>query len=96
MDREAVDRLLVQVLGTRIGYIPASWPRRLYDLVERMAQTAGMDPSCWLGSLLLREDGPTIDYLLDAATIGHTAFFRHPEQFAELRIVSQFAMRIER
>jgi chemotaxis protein methyltransferase CheR len=80
----AVDVLLAQVLGTRLGYVPQSWPRRVHDLVARSAAAARTDVAAWLAHLIGRNDSPELEALLDAATIGHTMFFRHTEQFGEL------------
>jgi chemotaxis protein methyltransferase CheR len=93
--RSPVDVLLMQLLGTRLGYVPQSWPRRVYDLVARSAAAARVDDAAWLARLLGSSDSPALETLLDAATIGHTMFFRHPEQFAELAsaLVSTFRRR---
>ncbi len=84
--RKVVDDLLAQLLLPRLGYVCASWPRRLYERIERRAASQGCQPADWLAGLL-HTRAPEIDALVDAATIGHTAFFRHPEQFIELRRV---------
>jgi chemotaxis protein methyltransferase CheR len=75
---------LAQLLGTRLGYLPQSWPRRAYDLLGRAAAAEGIDEVTWLARLLGTADSPQLEALLDAATIGHTMFFRHEEQFGEL------------
>jgi chemotaxis protein methyltransferase CheR len=84
MPSKTVDDLLAQLLFPRLGYVCASWPRRLYDRIGRRAASSGCTPAQWLGRLVHGADGE-IDALIDVATIGHTAFFRHPEQFAEFR-----------
>jgi chemotaxis protein methyltransferase CheR len=90
-----VNTLLAQVLGARLGYAPQSWPRRLYDLVDRSAAAEGTDSVTWLAQLCRTIDGPQLEALLDAATIGHTMFFRHAEQFGDLAgaLVSAFRRR---
>jgi chemotaxis protein methyltransferase CheR len=76
-----IDRLLIP----RIGHAPGSWPRRVYEVVERMSQATGEDPVELLTEALRSSDSLLADVLLDAATVGHTSFFRHPEQFEKLR-----------
>ncbi len=43
-----------------------------------------MDEVAWLARLRDPPDGPELEALLDAVTVGHTSFFRHAEQFGEL------------
>jgi chemotaxis protein methyltransferase CheR len=50
-----------------------------------MADAAGIDPVQLLNRALAGESTRLGDALVDAATVGHTSFFRHTEQFAELR-----------
>ncbi|MBN1605475.1 MAG: methyltransferase domain-containing protein, partial [Polyangiaceae bacterium] len=90
-----VDALLTRLLGARLGYVPQSWPRRVHDLVARSAAAARTDDTAWLARLLGPNDSPELEALVDAATIGHTMFFRHAEQFVELAgaLVSTFRRR---
>jgi chemotaxis protein methyltransferase CheR len=84
-DRDVIDYLLRQLLGARLGHIPAYWPSRLYDVLERMARDSKQPPAVVVQRLLETDESPAIDALIDASTIGHTSFFRHPEQFEYLR-----------
>jgi chemotaxis protein methyltransferase CheR len=84
-DRQRIDALLGELLRDRLGHVPTSWPQRLYALVEQTARRMGLTSSSWLGSVLTAPDNGARDALIDAATVGHTSFFRHPEQFEELR-----------
>jgi chemotaxis protein methyltransferase CheR len=86
-DATRVHELLDRLLGPRLGHRPQSWPRRLHDLVERLAQAERRRPTDLLAELLSSGDELVLGALLDAATIGHTQFFRHPEQFAEVERV---------
>jgi chemotaxis protein methyltransferase CheR len=76
-----IDRLLVP----RVGHPPGNWPRRVYEVIERMAEAADEDPVALLNRALSGADTSLGDALLDAATVGHTSFFRHAEQFTELK-----------
>jgi chemotaxis protein methyltransferase CheR len=76
-----IDRLLVP----RVGHPPGNWPRRVYEVIERMAEAADVDPVQLLNQALSGVDSRLGDALLDAATVGHTSFFRHAEQFSELK-----------
>lgn len=80
-----VARLIDRLLVPRIGHPPGNWPRRVYEVIERMAEAAGIDPVQLLNRALAGESTRLGDALVDAATVGHTSFFRHAEQFAELR-----------
>lgn len=73
-----------RLLGPRLGHTPSNWPRRVQKLVERVAHAEQRDALELLDELASSADPRFLDALLDAATIGHTAFFRHAEQFAEL------------
>jgi len=84
-EREVIDLLLGQLLGPRLGHLPAAWPGRLYEVVERLARAASQDRTVFLKRLIASSNPAATDALIDAATIGHTSFFRHPEQFDQLR-----------
>jgi chemotaxis protein methyltransferase CheR len=91
--RERIDRLL----GPRLGHTPSNWPRRVQKLVERLAETERRDAVELLNDLAANGASQKLDALVDAATIGHTAFFRHPEQFSELeRVLPALAARRRR
>lgn len=80
-----VARLIDRLLVPRIGHPPGNWPRRVYEVAERMAEAEGIDPVHLLNRALAGGSRALGDALVDAATVGHTSFFRHAEQFAELR-----------
>jgi chemotaxis protein methyltransferase CheR len=82
-----IDALLEELIGRRLGHAPGNWPRKLYDFVERASRSKGQTAVAWLQRLRGSPNAADLEALLAAATIGHTAFFRHPEQFAELRRV---------
>ncbi len=85
--RRVVDELLARRLGAHLGYVPARWPRRVYEVLERLAQSGKIDQETLLARLADRIDGAAMSALIDAATVGHTSFFRHPEHFEALRKV---------
>jgi chemotaxis protein methyltransferase CheR len=80
-----VARLIDRLLVPRVGHPPGNWPRRVYEVIERMAEVAGVDPVRLLNRALSGGSSELGDALVDAATVGHTSFFRHAEQFTELR-----------
>ncbi|RYZ08402.1 MAG: methyltransferase domain-containing protein [Myxococcales bacterium] len=84
-DTALIARLIDRLLVPRIGHPPGNWPRRVYEVIQRMAEAAGTDPVQLLNRALAGESTRLGDALVDAATVGHTSFFRHAEQFAELR-----------
>ena len=79
------DGLLERLLVPRIGERPLGFPRRVHDFVERAARNAGQSRASLLEGLLAGRTPELLDGLIDAATVGHTAFFRHPLQFDHLR-----------
>lgn len=81
-----VARLIDRLLVPRVGHPPGNWPRRVYEVIERMADAAGVDPVQLLNRALAGGNSRLGDALVDAATVGHTSFFRHVEQFTELRL----------
>ncbi len=80
-----IARLIDRLLVPRVGHPPGNWPRRVFEVIERMADAAGIDPVQLLNRALTGGNSRLGDALVDAATVGHTSFFRHVEQFAELR-----------
>jgi chemotaxis protein methyltransferase CheR len=80
-----IARLIDRLLVPRVGHPPGNWPRRVYEVIERMAEAADEDPVALLNRALSGADTSLGDALLDAATVGHTSFFRHAEQFTELK-----------
>ena len=85
-DDTLIALLINRLLVPRVGHAPSSWPRRVYELIERMADAARVEPVELLKRALSGEDSSLGDALLDAATVGHTSFFRHVEQFSELKL----------
>jgi chemotaxis protein methyltransferase CheR len=83
-DRRLLNPLLVRLLSPRLGYLPARWPETVYLHVRDRALAAGTSESGYLASLLRTEDPAGLAVLIDAATVGHTAAYRHPEQFEQL------------
>ncbi len=77
----AVDRLLARILGERLGQT-GPWPASIYRYVRYEADQARVSPETWLGTVGQRPDAQ--DGLVAAATIPHTSFFRHSQQFAHL------------
>ena len=84
---EAANRLLEGLLYRRLGYTPAKFPRAVDDLIRSAVQTRRTDEVRLLQSLTTDPRNPLVDALVDAATVPHTALFRHPEQFDHLRRV---------
>jgi chemotaxis protein methyltransferase CheR len=80
-----IARLIDRLLVPRVGHPPGNWPRRVYEVIERMAEAEGVDPVELLNRALTGDNEELGDALINAATVGHTSFFRHAEQFAELR-----------
>jgi chemotaxis protein methyltransferase CheR len=62
-------------------------PQSVYELVRSTAQAQRIDQVGLVQSLTTDPRHPLIDALVDAATVPHTALFRHPEQFDHLRHV---------
>lgn len=85
--RKAIDALLAHRLGAHLGYVPVRWPRRVYEVLQRLAQSGKIDEETLLTRLSDRIEGSAMSALIDAATVGHTSFFRHPEHFVALRQV---------
>jgi chemotaxis protein methyltransferase CheR len=75
-------------LRRRLGQ-SGPWPAELYRHVQRVAAGRGLDPMRWLEQV---EQSPReLSALIAAATVGHTAFFRHPEHFNHLKEFAQRA-----
>lgn len=79
-----IDEALDRLLASRLGYVLRPWPARLYALVREEAQRANTDELTWLRSLEPGSADPRLAVILDAATVAHTQFFRHPEQLSAL------------
>ena len=93
-DPKLIDELLRRVLVPRVGHAPARWPRRAYEIVERAALAERSEPAAVLRRMVRVGGSPLLDQLVDAMTVGHTAFFRHPEQFDDLyRVFRELAQR---
>ena len=97
VDRVTLDRLLRQLLYPRLGHIPTRWPQQLYALVRRVAEARGQADDELLAELFSMPDSSILDSLVDAATVPHTALFRHPEQFDYLeRMLRKYAAKSAR
>lgn len=86
-ERRALDRALARLLRPMLGYLPSRWPETLYLHVRERALAAGQSEVEYVGSVMREPE--RVAMLIDAATIGHTAAYRHPEQFDHLRTVLQ-------
>ena len=84
-ERERLAPLLDALLEPRVGYVSRAWPDELYRRVQLLADRAKMDPLAWLTRLARTPAPVELDELIGGATVSHTAFFRHPEQFEALR-----------
>jgi chemotaxis protein methyltransferase CheR len=82
-----VDLLLAQMLRSELGYVPDRWPEALYQLVRKWADANASSATEALRRVSQSGDQARLHDLVDAATIGFTTFFRHPEQFEHLRRV---------
>ena len=81
---EAIDDLLGTILGPKLGY-SSTFPAEALRYVRRRAAEAGVEPLAWLRTI---ESRPfDLRDLIAAATVPHTAFFRHAEQIARFRAV---------
>jgi len=85
VDTRALDDLLRLILQPRIGYVLAPWPTMVYRVVRQKARAAALGEREWLERMHVRPVHEHIAHLVSAATVPHTAFFRHPEHFDHLR-----------
>lgn len=77
--------LLERLLAPRIGERPLGLPRRVHAFVERASRATGESRFSLLEAMLAGRHPELLEGLIDAATVGHTAFFRHPVHFEHLR-----------
>ena len=76
-----LDELLRHILEPRLGHVLQPWPSPLLRAVRLRAEVMHLEPLTYLQRLAAVADEAEITHLVDAATIPHTAFFRHEEQF---------------
>ncbi|XXX78418.1 CheR family methyltransferase [Sorangium sp. So ce134] len=89
-----LERALARVLSPRLGHAPPRWPEALYLHVRERAQRAGLGEAEYVERAGQAGEAAPLAMLLDAATIGHTAAYRHPEQFDRLqRVLADLAPR---
>lgn len=86
-DERAIDRALARLLRPRLGYLPSRWPEALYLHVREQALATGQSEVDYVDAVIAAREPDRVARLIDAATIGHTAAYRHPEQFERLRVV---------
>lgn len=79
--------LLNALLEPRLGYVARTWPDELFRRVDRVAERAGIDALSLLLQLARHPIDSQLDEIVGGATVSHTAFFRHVEQFDALRHV---------
>lgn len=80
-----MQRKLGELLEPRLGYALTASPSRVMQTLAELAGEEGCDEEPLLDRLLGARSDPRIDRLVEAATVQHTAFFRHREQFDALR-----------
>ncbi|MBN2195523.1 MAG: tetratricopeptide repeat protein [Polyangiaceae bacterium] len=85
VDRDAIDRQLRRLLLPHLGHTPSRWPQPIYDRVRDLARANHKTELALLADLVGEVPSPWLGELIDAATVPHTSFFRHPEQFEYLR-----------
>ena len=82
MSRRTLDSALSELMRRRLGQA-GPWPAQAYRLIMREAAAEGVEPLEWLEQVERRPKH--FSALIAAVTVGHTAFFRHPEQFEQLK-----------
>ncbi|WP_437624269.1 CheR family methyltransferase [Sorangium sp. So ce1151] len=80
-----LERALERLLSPRLGHAPSRWPETLYLHLRERALAAGQSEAEYVERVGQAGEAAPLAMLLDAATIGHTAVYRHPEQFERLR-----------
>lgn len=83
-ERANLDWLLGKILSPRLGHVLEPWPSEVYRTIEALARERGTDEVVVLSRLSQDPTNEDVDRLIAAASVTHTAFFRHPEQFSEL------------
>ncbi len=76
---------LTRLLRPVLGHAPSTWPPAVRRTAERIAAREGMTATALLARLMVQPDRALLDELIAIATVPHTAFYRHPEQFDYLR-----------
>ncbi len=77
-------RWLDLLLEPRLGHVLRPWPEPAFLVVRRLATEAGVSEQNLLARLATRPDPAALRAIVAAATVPHTAFFRHPEHFEHL------------
>ncbi|WP_437928841.1 CheR family methyltransferase [Sorangium sp. So ce291] len=80
-----LERALARLLSPRLGHAPSRWPETLYLHLRQRAAAAGQSEAEYVERVGQASEAAPLAMLLDAATIGHTAAYRHPEQFERLK-----------
>ncbi|WP_437757173.1 CheR family methyltransferase [Sorangium sp. So ce1389] len=80
-----LERALERLLSPRLGHAPSRWPETLYLHLRERAVASGQTEAEYVERVGQGSEAAPLAMLLDAATIGHTAAYRHPEQFERLR-----------
>ncbi|WP_437308232.1 CheR family methyltransferase [Sorangium sp. So ce388] len=80
-----LERALARLLSPRLGHAPTRWPETLYLHLRERAVAAGQSEAEYVERVGQAGEAAPLAMLLDAATIGHTAAYRHPEQFERLK-----------
>ncbi|MGK3966572.1 CheR family methyltransferase [Sorangium sp. So ce118] len=80
-----LERALARLLSPRLGHAPSRWPETLYLHLRERAAAAGQSEAEYVERVGQAGEAAPLAMLLDAATIGHTAAYRHPEQFERLK-----------
>jgi chemotaxis protein methyltransferase CheR len=78
-------RALRALLLPRLGHAPEAWPAAVARAVDRIAAQRRIDGPTLVRQLLDHPHDPAVDEMVAAATIPHTRFFRHSDQFERLR-----------
>ncbi|AUX44257.1 uncharacterized protein SOCE26_057210 [Sorangium cellulosum] len=84
-DDRSLERALGRLLSPRLGYAPSRWPETLYLHVRERARAAGQSQAEYVELVSQTRGAALLAMLIDAATVGHTAAYRHPEQFDRLQ-----------
>jgi chemotaxis protein methyltransferase CheR len=82
---ERSSALLDTLLRPRIGHAPKPWPQQLRRTVTKLALERKVSVPELLSQLIAQPQAAAIEALVAAATISHTAWFRHVAHFERLR-----------
>jgi chemotaxis methyl-accepting protein methylase len=86
-DKTALTPMVDALLHARLGYVIVPWPAPLWERLGALAKAAQMSPQQLLSHIRATQtatDSALLDSLVDAATVTHTSFFRHPAHFERL------------